>query len=117
MNKLANVTAGEIYAIPLFLSEEKDTKNFARNKFEDRGKEFVFCRVIEDNGGVGILVEVFDLIGEFNQDLNTIIKSNRIFQPIAISGVAVYKKRWKKIHTQKDYDKEKHSKYSEINLT
>lgn len=35
MNKLANLTIGEIYAIPLFLSEEKDTKSFSRNKFTD----------------------------------------------------------------------------------
>ncbi|WP_255424794.1 hypothetical protein [Aquimarina sp. BL5] len=42
MNKSANEHSGEIFAIPLFFSTEKDTKSFSRNKFEDKGKEFVF---------------------------------------------------------------------------
>ncbi|WP_299181596.1 Imm26 family immunity protein [uncultured Aquimarina sp.] len=116
MNKLANVSSGEIYAIPLFLSAEKDTKSFSRDKFQNKGKEFAFCRIIEDLKGGGILVEVFDYIGTLDESLSDIIKSNRLFPPISTSGLGIGKKRWKKIHLQDNYDQEKDSEYSEITL-
>ncbi|WP_452229600.1 immunity 26/phosphotriesterase HocA family protein [Lacinutrix sp. MEBiC02404] len=116
MKKTTKLNGGEIYAIPLFLSGESSIKSFSRDKFEDKGKEFAFCRVIEDKEGGGIFIEVFDLIGNLNQDLESIISSKRLFQPIATSGLAMTKKRWKKIHIQEPYDKEKDSNYSEIKL-
>jgi hypothetical protein len=114
MKKLVNVNEGEIFAIPLFLSNEKDNKSFSRDKFKERGKEFVFCRVIEDRKGGGIIIEVFDLIGDIDQSLEDILKTKRLFKPVAISGLGIYKKRWKKIYQQSNYNKEKHSEYSKI---
>lgn len=116
MKKLVEVQGGEIYAIPLFLSNVLDNKSFSRDKFKDRGKEFVFCRIITDKGGGGIFIEVFDLIGHLKQSLESIISSKRLFRPIAVSGLGIYKKRWKKLYVQEPYDKEKDSKYSEIQL-
>ena len=116
MNKLANVNSGEIYAIPLFVSDKPDNESFVREKFIDRGKNFAFCRVIEDLAGGGILIELFDLIGTIDQDLHTVINSKRLFNPVSVSGLGFYKKRWKKNHTQSDYEKEKHSNYKNISL-
>jgi len=116
MKKLVNLNGGEIFAIPLFLSDISDLTSFARDKFETQGGNFAFCRVIADEQGGGFLIEVFDLIGTLSQDLNTIINSNRLFRPVAITGLGIYKKRWKKIHIQENYDKEKCSQYSEIYL-
>ena len=116
MNKLAQVSKGEIYAIPLFVSDKADNESFAREKFNDKGKNFVFGRIIEDLAGGGILIEIFDLIGAMDQDLNDILTSKRLFDPISVSGLGIYKKRWKKIYTQKEYDQERDSKYSEISL-
>lgn len=116
MKKTTKLIAGEIYAIPLFLSDVSSIKSFSRNKFEDKGKEFAFCRIIVDKQGGGSLIEVFDLVGDLHQDLESIIKSERLFDPIATSGLAMSKKRWKKLHTQEHYDKEKDSNYSEIKL-
>ncbi len=116
MKKLVTLNGGEIFAIPLFLSDEKSTKSFARNKFTDKGKEFVFCRIIEDRQGSGYLTEIFDLVGNFDESLDNILQSKRLFQPIAITGMAITTKRWRKVHLQEDYDKERDSKYSEIKL-
>lgn len=56
------VIPGEIYAIPLFLPTEdikENLKNYKKVEFENRGRAFVFYRIIEDKGGSGIFVEVF----------------------------------------------------------
>lgn len=116
MNKLANVNSGEIYAIPLFLSDFSDVKSFSKEKFEETDKQFVFCRIIEDLDGGGILIEVFDKIGNLSTSIQDIVSSKRLFSPITISGVGIYKKRWKKIGIQNDYDKFRDSQFSEITL-
>lgn len=116
MKSLEKLKGGEIFAIPLFVSDIMDNISFSRNKFEDKGKEFAFCRIIYNKKGSGLIIEVFDLIGTLNQDLESIISSKRLFRPIAVTGLGIYKKRWKKLYEQKDYDKETHSNYSEIQL-
>lgn len=116
MKKLVHVEPGEIYAIPLFLSDRPVNENFSREKFDGDDKEFCFCRIIEDRLGSGIIVEVFNIKGNLKTDLETIINSPRLFRPIAIAGLGIYKKRWRKIHTQENYDREKDSHYSKIQL-
>ena len=116
MNKLANVKSGEIFAIPLFLTEYKDNVSFSREKFEEPDKQFVFCRIIEDLGGGGILIEIFNKVGNLSTQIHDIIIAQRLISPITISGVGIYKKRWRKIGTQCNYDKFSHSLYSEITL-
>jgi len=116
MKKLVTLYGGEIFAIPLFVSDIPSNKSFSRNKFEDKGKEFVFCRIIEDKEGGGFFAEIFDLVGSLDQNLESIITAKRLFRPLAISGIGIYKKRWKKLYTQVPYDKEKNSNASNIQL-
>ena len=116
MNNLANVKSGELYAIPLFLVEYPDSKSFSKEKFEEFDRQFVFCRIIEDLGGGGILIEIFDKIGNLRTKVQDVVSSKRLFNPITISGVGIYKKRWKKIGEQNGYNKFKDSLYSEITL-
>jgi hypothetical protein len=87
MNKSVNVKSGEVFAIPLFLSEEKDTRSFSRNKFNDEGQAFAYCRIFEDLGGGGILIEVFDLTGTINEETAGVYKSNRLFSLVAVSAL------------------------------
>jgi Immunity protein 26 len=116
MKRLVSLNGGEIFAIPLFLSDIPENIRITKDKFEGRGKEFAFCRIISDEQGGGYFAEVFNLIGSLNQNLESIINSERLFRPISILATGIYKQRWKKIHVQKDYDKERDSKYSEIQL-
>ena len=116
MKKLVEVRPGEIYAIPLFLSDRPVSENFSREKMDGEGKEFCFCRIIEDQSGSGIIVEVFNIKGSLHTGLESILNSPRLFRPVAIAGLGIYKKRWRKIHTQENYDREKDSHYSNIQL-
>lgn len=116
MKKLVKVNPGEIYAIPLFVSDQPDVKSFAREKYGASAGEFAFCRIIEDRGGSGIIVEVFKYTGEQNADPSSILISSRLFPPIAISGLGIAKKRWRLLHADESFDKEKDAKYSEITL-
>lgn len=116
MKSLEKLRGGEIFAIPLFLSDIMDNVSFSKNKFEEKGKEFTFCRIIYNKKGSGLIIEVFDIIGSLDQSLESIISAKRLFRPVAITGLGIYKKRWKKLYEQKDYDKEKHSNYSDIKL-
>lgn len=116
MGNLVELQGGEIFAIPLFISDIPSHKSFSRDKFDDKGKEFAFCRIIENKKGSGYLAEVFDLVGYLKQDLESIITSKRLFRPIAVTGMGITKKRWKKIHVQENFNKETDSKASEIQL-
>ena len=113
---MIELQGGEINAIPLFIADIPSHKSFSRKKFEDKGKEFAFCRIIENKKGSGYIIEVFDLIGDLQQDLESIITSKRLFRPIATTGMAMTKKRWKKLYMQNDYDKEKDSNASKTQL-
>ena len=115
-NKLANVSGGEFFAIPLFLSDRSDLDRFKKADFLGQDKKFVYCRVIDDLGGGGIFIEIFNLVNGLSPELEAIIQSGRLFRPIAISGIGIYKKRWVKIGKQEDYDKENHSQFSKIQL-
>jgi hypothetical protein len=114
--KVSNIIEGDIYSIPLFLTSESVLKSFSRFKFGLPEQKFCFCRLISDEGGSGILIEVFDYVGAFNSRIEDILSTPRLFNPISIAGLGIKKKRWRKIGETDNYDKEKDSKYSEITL-
>ena len=116
MKKLVNVSPGEIYAIPLFVSDQPELKSFAREKFDSSAGDFGFCRIIEDRGGSGIIVEVFKYIGDLDAVPSMIVGSGRRFPPIAISGLGILRKRWRLRHSNEAFDKEKDASYSQITL-
>jgi hypothetical protein len=116
MSKLVTLDGGEIFAVPLFLADVPVTKSFATSSFSDRGNEFAFIRVIKDMLGGGFLCEVFRITGSLATEVETIVTAPRLFPPVAVSGLGILKKRWKKIGEQKGYDREQHSGYSQIRL-
>jgi len=116
VNKLANIRGGEIFAIPLFLSDRSELERFKKYDFLGEDKQFAYCRVIKDLGGGGILIEVFTLIDGLSPEIEDIIKSGRLFPPIAINGLEIYKKRWLKVGQQEKYDCEIDSHFSQIQL-
>ena len=97
VNKLANVRGGEFFAIPLFLSDRSELERFKKADFLGETKKFAYCRIIKDLGGGGIIVEVFNLINGLSPRIEDIIQAGRLFRPIAVSGLGIYKKRWVKI--------------------
>ena len=116
VNKLANVSGGEIFAIPLFLSDRSELERFKKSDFLGEDKQFAYCRVIKDLGGGGIIVEVFNLINGLSPEIENIIQSGRLFPPIAINGLGIYKKCWLKVGQQEKYDCEIDSHFSQIQL-
>ena len=116
VNKLANVREGEIFAIPLFLSDRSDLERFKKSDFSGKNKKFAYCRIIKDLGGGGILIEVFTLIDGLSPEIEDIIQSGRLFPPIAINGLGIYKKRWPKVGQEEKYDCEIDSHFSQIQL-
>ena len=116
VNKLANVSGGEIFAIPLFLSDRSELERFKKSDFLGEDKKFAYCRVIKDLGGGGILIEVFNLIDGLSPTVDGIIQSGRLFPPITINGLGIYKKRWPKVGQEEKYDCEIDSHFSQIQL-
>lgn len=116
MKKMVKVQAGEVYAIPLFLSDQSPLKNFRHDKFMGEDKKFCYCRIIEDRKAAGIIIEVFNKVGYLTEALESIVNSERLLRPVVISGLGIYKKRWRLIGQQLNYDKEKDSNYSSIQI-
>ena len=110
---LIKVECCEFYAIPLFLSEYIETRRFKNSDFEGNDKKFIFCRVIDDKG-ISIIIEIFKLIGDLSVTFEEIINSGRLYEPLKINGLGIYKKRWKLLGKQDNYDKEKDSQFSKI---
>lgn len=113
---LVQIAPGEVFAIPLFLASEPATTRFRANAFNDRGDEFVFCRAIQHSSGSGSIIEVFDHVGGLGADVAHIVAADRLFRPVVITGLSVYKKRWPRIGICEPYDRERDSGYSQIQL-
>lgn len=111
--RLARVEIGEFYAIPLFLSEYIETQRFKKADLEGDDKFFAFCRIIDDSG-VSIIIEVFKLVSKLPVTFENILNSGRLYDPIMINGLGIYKKRWKLLGKQESYDKEVDSGFSNI---
>lgn len=115
--RLARVEIGEFYAIPLFLFEYIETQRFKKADLEGDDKLFAFCRIIDDSGvSIIIEVEVFTLINGLSPEIEDIIQSGRLFPPITINGLGIYKKRWPKVGQEEKYDCEIDSHFSQIQL-
>jgi hypothetical protein len=111
------VHPGEVYAIPLFLTDVPTLTRFGRrDAFSGRGAEFTYCRAIDDERGSGLLVEVYDLVGPLDADLTTVIAAPRLFRPVATTRLAMHKRRWRFVGRCDPYDRESDSDYSQIQL-
>ena len=114
--KLVEAKEGSVYAIPLFISERPPLTRFRKKDFEGEYRRFAFMRAISDEHGGGIIVEVFKHVGKLETRLDEIVGSKRLFRPVAVSGLAIYKKRWPLVGICDGYDKERDSGYSQIEL-
>lgn len=117
------IKAGSIYAIPLFLpgsgkdgDMKENTVSYSKQNFKEKGQEFAFCRIIEDLGASGILIEVFDVLGRLDTDPQIIISSGRLFSPVLVFGLGIRKKRWKLVSDKLNYDPQRDSNFSEIKI-
>ncbi|MGU5677859.1 Imm26 family immunity protein [Aeromonas hydrophila] len=104
---------GDVYSIPLFLTDVSGLKSFSRYDFTKEGMTFCFARIIEDRGGSGLIIEVFNIQGGIETSVSEIVNSSRLFNPVAIAGEAIKKKRWRLVGST-DYEKERDSHYSGI---
>ncbi|WP_413663090.1 Imm26 family immunity protein [Microbulbifer sp. CNSA002] len=105
---------GDVYFIPLFLTEDYSLKSYSRFKFGEGDQEFCFCRIVASEGGAGILIEIFDFVGPAGSDIESIINRPRLIDPVYIVGDGISKKRWRKVGSSKSYNREKDSGYSKI---
>lgn len=115
-SKLVKIAEGEIFAIPLFVSDKSPITRFSKKDFLGENKRFAFARVVTDTDGSGLIIEVLDLIGSIKTSLVDIVGSVRLFRPIVVSSLAIYKKRWPRIGIHPGYDKERDSAFSTIEL-
>ncbi|WP_027393545.1 Imm26 family immunity protein [Aquimarina latercula] len=106
--------SGNLFMIPLFLPNDikNNRKNYSRNLF-DPTKKYGFGRLIEINKSSGDLIEVFNYVGEIPINKKVITESGLMFKPLR-STMGFFKKRWRFVFEDIDYDKEEHSNYSEI---
>lgn len=106
---------GDIFCIPLFLEGVSGRKH-QRQKYNEESM-FAFGRFIENRQGGGLLIEIFHNTSNLkNLSLDSFKSTNRLFDPIMISGMEFSKNRWRIILNDEEYDKSLNSRYNEINL-
>lgn len=113
VNNRKDFTPGNIFCIPLFMSKD-DWKLNSKLRKEDYDKNFVFGRIIEISSY--LVVEVFNKIGPATCDLNEIINSGIMLSPVLIFADGIYKKRWKIVSRNPDYDKYRDSNYANLEM-
>ena len=78
---MKNVIPGEVYAIPLFLTDIHPMTRVSLKDLRGDDKKFAYCRIIEDRGSGGILVEVFNKVGTLDISIEEVVESMRLFPP------------------------------------
>jgi hypothetical protein len=111
-----DVQEGAVYAIPLFVSDKPPLTRFTKKDFVRRDARYCFMRVVSDERGGGLIIEVFRQVGGMDSSLDDIIASGRLFRPVAVTKLPIQKRRWQHVGTCQGYDKHRHSAYSEIEL-
>jgi hypothetical protein len=66
---------------------------------------YAFGRLISFEPNNHRLIEIFNYYGEMTSDIEMIIRSGRLFDPVSVMDY-LYKKRWKVIFMDKNFDKE-----------
>ncbi len=107
---------GHLYAVPLFLGDDPPDKLYAPGDVNYERGLFSFLRVISDEGGGGLLVEVFAACGALHKPVREIVTSRRLFPPVAISDLPLQQRRWVLVERDDNFDKEAVSRYSQIQL-
>ena len=74
---MKNVIPGEVYAIPLFLTDIHPMTRVSLKDLRGDDKKFAYCRIIEDRGSGGILVEVFNKVGTLDISIEEVVESMR----------------------------------------
>ena len=110
---MKNVIPGEVYAIPLFLTDIHPMTRVSLKDLRGDDKKFAYCRIIEDRGSGGILVEVFNKVGTLDISIEEVVESMRLFPPVIITPLGIRKGRWRRIGKQENYNKEQDSMYSD----
>ena len=113
---MKNIIPGEVYAIPLFLTDIHFMTRVSLKNLRGDDKKFAYCRIIEDLGSGGILVEVFNKVVTLYISIEEVVESMRLFPPVIIRPLGIRKGRWRRIGKQENYNKEQDSMYSDITL-
>ena len=113
---MKDVIPGEVYAIPLFLTDIHFMTRVSLKDLRGDDKKFAYFRIIEDLGSGGILVEVFNKVGTLDISIEEVVESMRLFPPVIIIPLGIRKGRWRRIGKQENYNKEQDSMYSDITL-
>lgn len=114
--KTFEVVEGAVHAIPLFAKGIKDTKRFYKKDFVDCPGDFAYMRIVSNEQGAGIIIEVFDRIGGLDVSVDEIVTSDRLFRPVATSTLPLEKQRWPLVGTCASYDKWNDSANGDIQL-
>ena len=59
---------------------------------------------------------MFDHVGGLDADVRDVVATDRLFRPVVITGLSIYKKRWPRMGICEPYDRERDSGYSQIQL-
>lgn len=110
---MKKLQSGEIFCIPLFLPKD-DWDLRIKLSQDDFDKEFAFGRIIEISSSVTI--EIFNMVGPADTDLEEIIKSGVMISPVKIFADGILKGRWKILGTSPDYDKYRDSNYENLRM-
>lgn len=114
--KLVELAPGSVLAVPLFVLDRDDLTRFRAADLAAPDARFAFARVIDDRGGAGFVIEVFDHVGGLDTELSAITSSPRLFPPVAVSGLGVHKRRWRVVGVSEGYDPERDSALSQVRL-
>jgi|GEM_PF-1028398 len=96
---------GDIFVIDLIKRSSHAYKPDSESFINKEGK-YGFGRILDINASTGVIVEIFNYVGEFNNNIDFIIAQDRMFNPINVTSLCFTSSRWKIIKSDKDFNKQ-----------
>jgi hypothetical protein len=96
---------GDIFVIDLIKRSSHAYKPDNESFMNKEGK-YGFGRIINIRASTGVIVENFNYVGKFTDNIDFIIEQGRMFNPINVTSLCFTSSRWKIIKSDNDFNKQ-----------
>ncbi|EGR1513481.1 hypothetical protein MPV89_001340 [Vibrio vulnificus] len=95
--KMKNILEKNVYAIPLGMLDISDATSLAKQKTQDMSSDFAYCAVVRNETSVGLKIVISSEVNGWKDSVEASIFDSLLMEPLVTSGLAIQKKRWRKV--------------------
>ncbi|OOE71296.1 hypothetical protein [Salinivibrio sp. ML290] len=97
---MRNVSEKDVYAIPLGIPDVSDATSMSKMKPQDISSSFAYCAVVRKEDSIGLKIIISSEIDGWKNSVDKRIFDHLLMEPLVTSGLAIQKKRWRRVDCQ-----------------